>query len=71
MQDNDVQPRLLTRRACAGRNGDRQPGTDVLAGIGATDDRSTRAGRSEYKDDHHILSAKGPNDPAAFEPAMA
>ena len=43
----------------------------ALAGIGATDGRSTRAGRSEYKDDHHVLSAKGPNDPAAFEPALA
>jgi len=28
-------------------------------------------GGPEYAHDHHILSAKGPNDPAAFEPAMA
>ena len=70
MRDRDVQPRT-DATARTGRDGHWQPGANVQASIGATNDRSACAGRSEYADDHHILSAKGPNDPAAFEPALA
>src|SRR3979490_2102131 len=57
--------------ARAGWNGNCQPGANVLGGISARDGRSARTGRSEHAGNHYILPAKGPNDPAAFEPAMA
>jgi hypothetical protein len=47
MQDHDVQPSELARRR-AGWNGDRRPGADVLAGIGAKSGRSPRAARGFY-----------------------
>jgi hypothetical protein len=55
----------------AARVGCRRSLAHVLAGICATNGRSACARRTEHARHHHILSAKGPNDPTALEPAMA
>ena len=70
MQDHDVQTSALTRRRVLGWNGG-IASLALMSSPALAQGSISAAWRTEHADDHDILSAKGPNDPAAFAPAMA
>jgi hypothetical protein len=68
---NDMQSSGLTRRRVLGGMGVASLALMSSPASAQERGRSASAGRPEHADDHHILSAKGSNDSAAYEPAMA